>query len=73
MCSFFTHKKVPYNLRKGQVFSLPLVRSIYYGTNSMHFRGSLIWNSLPGYIKFSRSVCEFKNEIENFINIDCGC
>ena len=69
MCSFFTHKEIPYNLRKGQVLSLPPA----YGTNSVHFRGSLIWNNLPSYIKSSRSVCEFKNNIKNFRNIDCGC
>ena len=42
MCSFFTHEEIPFNLRKGQVLSLPPVRSTYYGTNSVHFRGSLI-------------------------------
>ena len=64
MCSFFTHKEIPYNLRKGQVLSLPSARSTFYGTNSVHFRGSLIWNNLPSYIKSSRSVCEFKNNKE---------
>ena len=62
----YSCKEIPYNLRKGQVLSLPPVRSAYYGTNSVHFRGSLIWNNLPGYIKSSRSVCEFKNNIKNF-------
>ena len=60
MCSFFTHKEIPYNLRKGQVLSLPPARSTYYGTNSVHFRGSLIWSNLPSYIKSSRSACKFK-------------
>ena len=69
MCSFFTHKEIPYNLRKDQVLSLPRARSTHYGTNSVHFRESLIFNNLPSYIKFSRSVCEFKNNIKNFRNI----
>ena len=56
MCSFFTHKEIPHNLRKGQVLSLPPARSTYYGTNSVHFQGSLIWNNLPSYIKSNRSV-----------------
>ena len=73
MCSFFTHKEITYNLRKGQVLSLPPARSTYYGTNSVHFRESLIWNNLPSCIKPSRSVCEFKNNIKNLINIDCAC
>ena len=73
MCSFFTHKEIPYNLRKGQLLSLPPARSTYYGPNLVHFRGSQIWNNLPGYIKSSRSVCEFKNNIKNFRDTDCGC
>ena len=64
MCSFFTDKQIPYTLRKGQVLSLPLKRSTYYGTNSEHFRESLIWKNLPSYIKSSRSVCEFINNKE---------
>ena len=73
MCSFFTRKEILHNLRKGQVLSLPPPASTYYGTNSVHSRGSLIWNNLPGYIKPSRSVCEFKNNIKNFRKIDSGC
>ena len=66
MSFFFTHKKTPYNLSKGQVLSLPPARSTYYRTNSVDFRGSLIWNNLPSYIKSSRSVCEFKNNVKDF-------
>ena len=73
MCSFFTHKEIPYKLRKGQVHSLPPARSTYYGTNSVQFRGSLIWNNLPSYLKSSWSIFEFKNNIKNFRNIDLGC
>ena len=42
MLSFFTHKDIPYNLRKGPVLGLPKTHSFYYGTNAIHFRGSLI-------------------------------
>ena len=73
MSFLFTHKDIPYNLRKGQVLSLPPARSTYYRANSVHFWGSLIWNNLPNYIKSSRSVCQFKNNIKNFKDIDCGC
>ena len=47
MSSFFTHKDIPYNLRKGPILGLPKTHSFYYGTNAIHFRGSLIWNNLP--------------------------
>ena len=73
MCSFFTHKEIPYNLRKGQLLSLPPARSTYYGANSVYFRISLIWNNLPSYLKSSRSVCKLKKKTKNFRNTDCGC
>ena len=73
MWPFFTHKNIPYNLRKGLVFGLPKTHSFYYGTNAIHFRGSLIWNNLPAVVKSSNSLFEFKNIIKFIGDIDCGC
>ena len=42
MWSFFTHKDITYNLRKGPFLGLPKTHSFYYGTYAIHFRGSLI-------------------------------
>ena len=67
MWSCFTHKNLPYN------FSLPKTHSFYYGTNAVHFRGSLIWNNLPAVVESSDSLFEFKNKIKNIGDIDCGC
>ena len=72
MWSYFTHKDMPYNLRKGPFLGLPKAHSFYYGTNAVHFRGSLIWNNPPAVIKSSDSLFEFKNEIKNIGDIDCG-
>ena len=76
MSSFFTHKDIPYNLRKGPIFGLPKTHSFYYGTNAIHFRGSLIWNNLPAVLSYGiifLLLFEFKNEINNIGDIDCGC
>ena len=73
MWSFFTHKDIPYNLRKGPILGLPKTHSFYYGTNAIHFRRSLIWNNLPAVVKSSNSLFEFKNKIKNIGDIDCGC
>ena len=56
MWSFFTHKGIPYNLRKGPILGLPKSHSFYYGMNAIHFRGYLIWNNLPAVIKSSDSL-----------------
>ena len=47
MWSYFTLKDMPYNLRKGPFLDLPKAHSFYYGTNAVHFCGSLIRNNLP--------------------------
>ena len=73
MWSFFTHKDIPYNLRKGPILGLPKTHSFYYGTNAIHFRGSLIWNNLPAAVKSNDSLFEFKNKIKKIRDIDCGC
>ena len=71
--SFFKPKKLSYNLIKGPILNLPKTQSTFYGTNAIHFRGSLIWNNLPAKVKSSNSVFEFKTKIKNLGNIDCRC
>ena len=62
--SFFTHKDIQYNLRKGPILGLPKTHSFYYDTNVIHFRGSLIWNNLPAVVKSSNSLFEFKIKLK---------
>ena len=56
MWFFSTHKDIPYHLRKGPILGLPKTDSFYYGTNAIHFRGSLIRNNLPAVVKSSDSL-----------------
>ena len=56
MWSYFTHKDMPCNLRRGPILGLPKSHSFYYGTNAIHFRGSLIWNNLAAVVKSSDSL-----------------
>ena len=71
MWSYCKYREVPYNLRRGPVLSIPPAKSTIYGTNSVHFLGSLIWNKLPYLVKSSRLVSEFKNVIRKIGNIHC--
>ena len=73
MWFYLTHKDVPYSLRKVPTLALPKTHSFYYSTNTVHFRGSLIWNNLHVVVKSSDSLFEFKNKIKYIANIDCGC
>ena len=65
---FFKQKK-----GKGPILNVPRTQSIYCGSNTVHFRGSLVWNNLPAEIKSSNSVFEFKTKVKNLGNVDCGC
>ena len=73
MWSYFKYREIPCNLRRGPVLFIPPARSITYGTNSVHFYGSLTWNKLPNLVKSSRSISEFKDVIKKIGNVDCGC
>ena len=73
MWSYFTHKEIPSSVRKGPTLGLPKTHSFYYGTNAVHFRSSVIWNSLRVVVKSSDSIFEFKNKIKNIEGIDYGC
>ena len=73
MWEFFNKNPVQYNLRKGDIVYLPPARSSCYGINSLAFRGSLLWISLPSNIKQSHNSEEFKLKLWNLGNIHCTC
>ena len=41
MWLYFTHKDMPYSLKKGPTLGLPF----HYSTNAAPSRGSVIWNN----------------------------
>ena len=70
---FFSKYSVQYNLRKGDIVYLPPARPSCYGMNSLAFRGSLLWNTLPSNVKRSHNLEEFKLKLSNLGNIHCTC
>ena len=60
-----------YELRKGTKVFLPQVKSFRYGLNSVHFRGSILWNKLPSSIKNSQTINEFKAKLKKLGSIRC--
>ena len=42
------------------------------GTNSAHFRDTLIWNQLLSSINSGKSIIETKTNLKQLGNIDCG-
>ena len=52
-----------YNLRSKSKFVVPSVRTVHNGQNSIQYYGSLIWNMIVGYIKYSEILGIFKGKI----------
>ena len=67
--------KSPYALRSGdRKIILPNVgKTQKHGLNSLVFRGSLLWNSLPSEIKCADSAKLFKIKLQSWYGENCTC
>ena len=59
MWDIFKQKHAPYNFRSKMLTNLPSAKSTTYETNSVVFKGSLIWNNLPNSVKDSPTFAIF--------------
>lgn len=69
----FQQKTTPYYLRACSLTVLPPVNSVRYGLNSVVFRGSLLWNSIPDTIKKCTSVGRFQASLSSLKELKCSC
>ena len=72
MNEFFRPKHSKYGLRDSNLLQLPPAYTLSYGTNSTHFKGCLIWNSLPQSLKNSSTLQSFKSGLRSF-DLKCNC
>ena len=73
MCNLFELKNRPYHLRGHSLLKLPSAKTTTHGTNSLIFKASLLWNSLPNKYKDEKSIDVFKNNIKNWLGSSCTC
>ena len=73
MWDIFKVKHASYNFRSKMLTKLPSARSTTYGTNSLVFKGSLIWNSLPISLKDSPTLSIFTKKIQKWNGFKCTC
>ena len=62
-----------YNLRSQSDFGVPGINTVFHGANSIRCFGTVIWNSLPDYL---RNICDFdlfKMTIWRWKPVDCPC
>ena len=69
----FNTNPITYNLRKGSRLLVPPAKPVNFGTNSITFRGSLLWNNLPLRLKNSQTIDDFKFELKSLGKIHCTC
>ena len=53
-----------YDLRKNSQFTIPPIRTVYHGSESISFLGPKIWNILPDRLKNVNSIEAFKIQIK---------
>ena len=70
---FFSTKEVEYNLRIKNLVKLPQIKTHTFGTHSLTFRGSLLWNSLIDDIKMCKNIAAFKKKIKTWKGANCSC
>ena len=51
MKDFFDLKNTRYDLRSKQLLKLPETSTSRYGTQALCFKGSLIWNTVPDFLR----------------------
>ena len=69
----FPDRAISYNLRNMNPFQVTNVRTVYYGTETISYRGPKIWALVPDEIKNSISLTLFKAKIKNWEPIGCTC
>ena len=74
MHEIFKLKDQPqYNLRYNSLFSRPLVKSVYKGTESLSFLGPKIWDILPDTYKDLPDLNSFKVALNKWRPVNCPC
>ena len=62
-----------YNLRYNSLFSRPLVKSVYKGTESLSFLGPKIWDILPNTYKDISDLNSFKAALKKWRPVNFPC
>ena len=69
----FPQSQNPYNIRNESYFQTDNVRSVYYGTETLAFRGPKTWTLIPEEIRNSTNLNEFKAKIKHWKPKGCSC
>ena len=62
-----------YNLRNNNEFVIPRIKTVNFGSESIRYRGSQLWFSLPQDIRNTESLSLFKSKIKKWHGEECFC
>ena len=69
----FERKNINYNLCSQPDFVIPQVKSVYKGSNSLRYFGSIIWCLIPKEIKNCDTFASFISKIKQWRPDACPC
>ena len=73
MWDSFITKDISYSLRDSSKLIIPQANTFTFGVNSLNFRVSILWNSIPNYIKSSPTLTSFESALKKLNKIPCSC
>ena len=73
MQEFFHLKVIPYSLRNKNLLRLPKTNISRYGKETLCFKESITWNTVPNRYKNLTSLDKFKQQIKMWKQTTCTC
>ena len=73
MKTIFPERAIPYNLRNKNNFQSSNVHTVYYGTETISYRGPKPWELVPEDIRLSKTLGVFKTKIRQWDPTGCTC
>ena len=73
MNTIFPERSIPYNLRNKNNFKSSNVHTVYYGTETISYRGPIPWELVPEDIRLSKTLGVFKTNIRQWEPKGCTC
>ena len=73
MQEFFDLKVTPYSLRNSNLLRLLKTNTSQYGTETLCFKGSIIWSKTPNRFENLNYLDKFKQQIKMWKPTTCTC
>ena len=73
MSELFTFRDMIYNLRGANKLKSSNIRTTNYGSETISYLASKIWEQVPDEFKNSSSLNVFKHKIKTWIPMSCPC